>query len=125
MTNVFSGCQVEIWRDTDARGDHFTCPGYDYGNWCGSNSLGTVGNDQASTITCTCNLNPIQPNQIPGNLVCPASSVDGSNRKKRLTEQERVVGGHDARLHSWPWIAKLSIGPYRCGGTILGKFLSI
>ena len=48
------GCQVEIWEETESRGDYFTCPGDDDGDWCHSNSLGTVGNDKASTIKCTC-----------------------------------------------------------------------
>ena len=51
------GCQVEIWEDTNERGDYFKCTGNDrkaYDPWCDMNDLGSVGNDEASTITCTC-----------------------------------------------------------------------
>jgi len=48
------GCQIEIWKDYNASGDYFKCPGYDNGYWCHGNSLGSVGNDEASSITCKC-----------------------------------------------------------------------
>jgi len=49
---TYRGCQIDIWEDTGARGDHYTCPGDRH--WCFWNSLGKVGNDEASTITCKC-----------------------------------------------------------------------
>jgi len=54
LINAFGGCQVDIWEDRHAGGDHFTCPGLDNGNWCHHSSLGYVGNDEATTISCTC-----------------------------------------------------------------------
>lgn len=54
-------------------------------------------------------------------MICPAAVVDGSNRRQRLTDQDRIVGGQDVTPHSWPWIARLRIGSFLCGGTILGK----
>ena len=52
-------------------------------------------------------------------MICPAAVVDGSNRRQRLTEQDRIVGGQDVKQNSWPWIARLRIGSFLCGGTIL------
>jgi len=54
LIHAYGGCQIEIWEDTKERGDHFTCPGLDNGNWCHHGSLGYVGNDEASSIKCTC-----------------------------------------------------------------------
>ena len=48
------GCEIEIWKDYDEGGNHFTCNGFNDGYWCYHNSLGTVGNDEASTIKCSC-----------------------------------------------------------------------
>ena len=56
---------------------------------------------------------------IPDDLICPAAVVDGSNRRQRLTDQDRIVGGQDVKQNSWPWIARLRIGSFLCGGTIL------
>ena len=37
------------------QGDHFNCHGYDTtSKWCYHHSLGYVGNDETSSITCTC-----------------------------------------------------------------------
>ena len=71
VNNFCSGCQIEIWSDAGSRGQHFTCPANENGNWCYNqlfawfpqtsffsdsiyDSFGYVGNDNASTITCTC-----------------------------------------------------------------------
>ena len=69
------GCKVEIWSDNDSKGNHFTCFGYNYGNWCHMNGLGTVGYDEASTIKCTC---PLDFGPIPANLVCPAAVLQST-----------------------------------------------
>jgi hypothetical protein len=52
LINAYGGCQVEIWEDPRERGYYFKCPGMDNGNWC--HSLGYVGNDETSSIKCTC-----------------------------------------------------------------------
>ena len=54
LKSYFIGCQVDLWKDYNENGNHYTCPGYEYGHWYQKNDLGTVGNDNASTIKCTC-----------------------------------------------------------------------
>ena len=58
-------------------------------------------------------------NITPG-LTCPADSVRGLDRFAQLTDADRIVGGEEAVRNSWPWIARLKIGAFLCGGTIIG-----
>jgi len=54
--HTYKGCAITIHEHDRAHGDEFTCPGGTRigGNWCHHNSLGRVGNDEATTIECTC-----------------------------------------------------------------------
>ena len=38
----------------DGKGKVFTCHGYDNGNWCHHDNLGTVTNDETSAVDCSC-----------------------------------------------------------------------
>ena len=50
----YIGCQVQIWEHRKRQGSTFICDGNDNEKWCHSNDLGSVGDDEASSITCTC-----------------------------------------------------------------------
>ena len=55
MEKFCLGCKITIYEHTRERGDHFVCHGYEsYDKWCYHHSLGYVGNDETSSITCTC-----------------------------------------------------------------------
>ena len=59
-------------------------------------------------------------NITPG-LTCPSDSVRGLNRFAQLSDADRIVGGEEAVRNSWPWIVRLKIGAFLCGGTIIGN----
>ena len=48
------GCQVEIFEDRNGQGSSFTCHGNDGYRSCDHHSFGYVGDDEASSIKCTC-----------------------------------------------------------------------
>ena len=52
FSNLFLGCQIEIWKDYAETGDYFKCSGLDNGHWC--RGFNYVGDDEASSIKCTC-----------------------------------------------------------------------
>ena len=62
------------------------------------------------------------PNIMPSDLVCPESAVNG-NRKVRVTDADRIIGGFEVTPNSWPWVARLRVvmsqGVLLCGGTII------
>ena len=67
-------------------------------------------------------VHPIFSFNIPSGLHCPSESVRGLNRFTTLSESaDRIVGGEEAVRNSWPWIVRLKIGAFLCGGTIIGE----
>ena len=45
---------MEIWEDRDKRGNQFICQGKDQSDVCHRHDLGAVGDNEASSIRCTC-----------------------------------------------------------------------
>ena len=45
---------MEIWEQRDKGGNQFICQGKDQSNVCDRYDLGAVGDNEASSITCTC-----------------------------------------------------------------------
>ena len=39
----------------------------------------------------------------------------------RLAKAPRIVGGDQVDLNTWGWYARLSIGDYLCGASIIGQ----
>lgn len=55
---------------------------------------------------------PVQDTGLPVTAGCGA--------KNGLQDQERIVGGHNADLNEWPWIAALfNSGRQFCGGSLI------
>lgn len=55
---------------------------------------------------------PSVPTQSPGTASCGA--------KNGYQDQERIVGGHNAEIGEWPWIAALFNGGRQfCGGSLI------
>ena len=53
--NIFNiGCQLKIWEHRDEGGADFTCQGKYHSDTCHHYDLGRVGDDEASSMTCTC-----------------------------------------------------------------------
>ena len=55
-----------------------------------------------------------QPENIPSGLVCNNNWQVGNWAQ----DSEKIVGGIEARPHSWPFIAYVK-SPIGCGGTII------
>ena len=45
---------MTIWEHRHKEGNQFTCIGKDQSNVCHRHDLGAVGDNEASSITCTC-----------------------------------------------------------------------
>lgn len=64
---------------------------------------------------------PTKPATNPPTTNYPASIADAScGAKNGLQDQERIVGGHNADIGEWPWIAALFNGGRQfCGGSLI------
>ena len=45
---------MTIWQDRNKEGEDFTCQGKDQSDVCHRHDLGAVGDNEASSIRCTC-----------------------------------------------------------------------
>lgn len=64
-----------------------------------------------TTTTTTTTKTPAQDDPVYGNY---CGSKNGNQ------DQERIVGGHDAQQHEWPWVVALfNSGRQFCGGTLI------
>ena len=67
-----------------------------------------------------CGSTHISPNEwLFQNAKTRRSSDDDIDETINFNQFERIVGGKEAKAHSWPWIAFLDFGRKWCGGTII------
>ena len=87
---------MKIWQHRNKEGDDFTCQGKYDDETCGRYDLGRVGDNKASSITCTCprEFDYVEYDIPPKNWVLTVDENDGIEIDQVVVRNPCYTGGH-------------------------------